>query len=156
MKIITTTDGYEVKVDDELFDYLSLSHWCTYARPGCRYAQRSNGPRTDNQERKMHRIITECPSDMQVDHINHDGLDNRRENLRIVNRSQNYMNTRLRGDNSSGIKGVCWDKRDRKWIAYIQGRHIGRFDSLKEAIDCRAEAEIEHFGEFRYKGEVHA
>lgn len=66
----------------------------------------------------LHRWLMEPPTDLVVDHINHDGLDNRRANLRIVTQRINLLNpSGLRRTNTSGYCGVSWNKRSRKWQA---------------------------------------
>lgn len=72
----------------------------------------------------VHRVIWEMhngpiPDGMEIDHINHDRLDNRIENLRIVSRQENSVNLSKRIDNTSGIVGVSWSKRMGKWRARI-------------------------------------
>ena len=90
-----------------------------------------------------------------VDHINGNRLDNRMENLRLVNRAQNNMNKGLRSDNTSGHTGVSWDKLKGKWVVQIQvdgkNKHIGRYASKKDAINARIKAEEKYFGEYRRK-----
>ena len=87
-----------------------------------------------------------------VDHINGDGLDNRRSNLRLATRSQNKCNTGLRSDNTSGYKGVCFDKNRGKWIAYAylhgKGYRFGQFDTPELAYEARCERVKELHGEF--------
>lgn len=100
---------------------------------------------------KIHRFITNCPKGMEVDHINHNKLDNRKENLRICQHQENNCNKGLIKTNTSGVTGVTWDKTRQKWIAHIKGKNLGRFDTKEEAIRVRKQAEIEYFGEFRYK-----
>ncbi|WP_252233758.1 HNH endonuclease [Clostridium sp. ZS1] len=68
----------------------------------------------------MHRFIMNPPSNKLIDHINGNKLDNRKCNLRIVNKSQNAMNSKKPKNNTSGVKGVYWDKRSKKWEASIQ------------------------------------
>jgi len=83
----------------------------------------------------MHREILSCPSGSQVDHLNHDRLDNRRSNLRIVNNAQNHQNRR-----HSPLRGVARD--GRRWVAQckVNGvRHIaGRFDTPEQAAAAAA------------------
>ena len=67
-----------------------------YAMSGCRY-------------KSIHRLVMNTPKGMHIDHINGNGLDNRKENLRLCTPSQNAMNKRLRYDSSSGFKGVQYD-----------------------------------------------
>ncbi len=98
---------------------------------------------TNSKYIKLHRFITNCPKDMEVDHINHNKLDNRKSNLRICTHQQNTMNV------SNNIKGVCFDKSRNKWIAHIKGKNLGRFSTYEEAIKARKEAEIKYFGNYR-------
>ncbi len=87
-----------------------------------------------------------------VDHINGDGLDNRRSNLRPATPSQNLQNTRRPVSNSSGYKGVGFHKASGRWRAYIgiQGRQtsLGYHESPEAAARAYDAAAIEHFGEF--------
>lgn len=86
----------------------------------------------------LHRLLTNAPKGMHVDHINHDTLDNRKSNLRVVTRSQNLQNragaTRT---SKSGVRGVTWHKASNRWAAKIRvngvDRHIGLFRSLADA-----------------------
>lgn len=89
-------------------------------------------------KRSLHRLIMNFPEKMIVDHINHDTLDNRRENLRVVNNSQSMQNVKgTRKDNKSGYKNVNWHKGMKKWRSrlIINGREfvIGYFDDVHEA-----------------------
>lgn len=81
----------------------------------------------------------------QIDHINGVRDDNRIENLRDVPQSQNMKNTRKRVDNSSGITGVCWAKKDAKWMAQIKAngrsKFLGTFTDFFEACCIRKSAE---------------
>ena len=103
----------------------------------------------------LHRLLTNCPDDMMVDHINRNPLDNRKSNLRIVNNQQNSMNKGHQKRNTSGHKGVSWDKSRNKWYAYITVNYklinLGRFSILEDAIEARKKAEIKYFGEYRSK-----
>lgn len=91
---------------------------------------------------RAHRIIWEMhngkiPKGIEIDHINHDRLDNRLENLRLVTPSENRHNQTMRTDNTSGLTGVSWYKRRGKWLARLRvngkGRHLGYFDDLEFA-----------------------
>jgi hypothetical protein len=74
---------------------------------------------------------------IKVDHINHNGLDNRRENLRLCTQQQNNLNVRKRSNTSSKFKGVYWYKQRQKWAVYCcidgKGKHLGLFTSELEA-----------------------
>lgn len=96
------------------------------------------------------RCVADCPDGMQVDHINRDPLDNRKCNLRIVTQFENSLNKKLRVENISGMTGVTWEPRTKKWRVQItkDGRSnwIGRFADVSEAKAARLKAEIQYFG----------
>lgn len=87
----------------------------------------------------LHRYVMDAPKHLQVDHINHDTLDNRHSNLRLVTSQQNNQNKIKpnRDNKTSGIRGVTWDKNRGKWMSkYIldgKTNFVGRYDSLCEA-----------------------
>ena len=87
-----------------------------------------------------------------IDHINVDKLDNRWKNLRLANDSQNRANTFANRNNTSGRKGVSWDKKHKKWHARIMVNgnsiFIGAFLDLDDAGDAYKETAIMHFGEY--------
>lgn len=76
-------------------------------------------------------------SSSEVDHINGDRLDNRIENLRLANRNENSWNQKIKASNTSGVKGVSWDKTAKKWRAQCMVNgvkcFIGRFNSISDA-----------------------
>jgi hypothetical protein len=82
----------------------------------------------------LHRIIMDCPDDKVIDHINHDTLDNRKSNLRIVSKSENQQNRKgARKGNKSGVRGVSWDEKNKDWIVSIQGTYLKRTKDKDEA-----------------------
>lgn len=91
-----------------------------------------------------------------VDHINGDRLDNRIENLRLETYSQNSANAKLHTRNTSGFKGVSWERRKGKWQATITVRNrqmfLGYFDTAEEAHAAYLIAAREHQGEFANGG----
>ena len=114
----------------------------------------------------MHRFILELDKfdyNIEVDHIKHKTYDNRKSQLRIVNKSKNQMNTELRKDNTSGVKGINWDKKHQQWVVRIGINNkrifIGRFKDLKDAEKARKDAEEKYHGEWSYdnsmKGDSH-
>lgn len=116
-----------------------------------RYVHAWNG----RQHFYMHRLISGAAGGERVDHINRDGLDNRRRNLRVATPSQNGANRvadRRRLGTSSRYKGVAWDKTRSKWAAYIhidgKTRGLGRFATELEAAAAYDRAAIEAWGRF--------
>lgn len=101
----------------------------------------------------LHRLVMNAPYGKYIDHINHNPLDNRKENLRIVTNGQNLMNASIRKNNTSGIRGV--NKQNNKWRARIQidGNciELGNFYNKEDAIKARKDAEEKYFGEYAYK-----
>jgi hypothetical protein len=86
----------------------------------------------------LHRILTDCPSNRVVDHINHNTLDNRKENLKVCTQLQNVRNQdRLRKDNKSGYRYIYWHKRDNKWIVQILHKEVFRTKNFDDAINFR-------------------
>jgi hypothetical protein len=102
----------------------------------------------------MHRLIMNAPDDKDVDHINHNKKDNRKQNLRIVSRQENMCNTSMKSNNKSGVVGVHFDKRFCKWVAQIgyKGKkiYLGSFLKFDDAVKVRKEAEEKYFGEYSY------
>lgn len=143
MKEIPLSQGQFALVDDEDYEYLSINRW--YYQNG--YAVRSKHVHVAINKYTtiailMHRVILKCKKNQTIDHINRNGMDNRKSNLRIVTKSQNAFNTTKKHivrvhDNVSRHRGVHWDKYTHQWKSEIQilGKRIwlGRFDSEEEA-----------------------
>jgi len=101
----------------------------------------------------MHQEIIEVPEPMVVDHINHDGMDNRRANLRAASRSENmYHRKKCSGATHSKYKGIYWRKKNRKWQAMITFErkriHLGCFRNEIEAAKAYDRAAMKYHGEF--------
>jgi HNH endonuclease len=77
----------------------------------------------------MHREIMNAPKDMDVDHINHDTLDNRRENLEIKTHADNMHNSGKYRTNTSGYRGVSIHSKTKKWCAQLSHESYGRYDN---------------------------
>jgi hypothetical protein len=95
----------------------------------------------------------EDPAELTIDHIDGNPLNNKISNLRLATRGQNSFNKKLQINNKSGVSGVYFRNDVNKWTAVIQVRGkkttLGCYQTKKEAIQARREAEPKHFGEFR-------
>lgn len=106
----------------------------------------------------MHRLIIGAKKGQRVDHINGDRLDNRRANLRICNASQNAANNpKPNRDNASGVRGVYWHEKKKRWRAAIMkdGRKVmlGSYVTIHEAARAYREARERLFGDFAPKAD---
>lgn len=139
MKKIKLKHGEIVLVDNEDFDEINKYKWCLNSAG---YASRRKDTHTSIL---MHRLINSTPKGMETDHINGSKLDNTKENLRNVTHSQNQMHHRIPKTNTSGVKGVVWDKVNKKWQAQIKvngcNYFLGRFIEIELAKQAREDAE---------------
>lgn len=140
-------------IDDDDYEDVSRHEWKILVTKWGSYAKRYETIPGTGKARTilMHRQIASPPDGMLVDHINGDGLDNRRSNLRVVTPSENNFNRKAtRSDNSSGFTGVHTTKRGRGWGARIHsgGRswYLGVFHCPVEAAIFRDIAAIEIHG----------
>ena len=106
MQKILLARGKVALVDDRDYGYLMQWKWYAHKSYDAFYVRRNIPVNGKEKDKRMHRIIMCVPKGMFVDHINHNTLDNRRENLRICTQSQNSHNAVLSTRNSSGYKGV--------------------------------------------------
>ncbi len=109
-------------VDDDDYPRLMRLDWRTFLSHGTWYVFAWDCCKTNRTRRRiwMHRVVTGAASHLLVDHKNHNGLDNRKSNLRVCSSAQNARNTRVRSDNTSGFKGVGYHKRDKVWRARVK------------------------------------
>ena len=142
------------KKDKVYFDLADLElvkqyRWCTNRYGKTMYALTS--VRCDNKQITLllHQFLLPASKPLSVDHIDRDGLNNRRSNLRRATRHQQAVNQGMRDDNTSGVKGVIWNKAKRKWMASIEvdRKHIylGLFKSKEDARVARLEGERKYF-----------
>tara|TARA_R110000787_G_C13151898_1_gene418581 strand:+ start:55 stop:546 length:492 start_codon:yes stop_codon:yes gene_type:complete len=85
-----------------------------------------------------------------TDHINGVKNDNRWTNLRSCTQQQNTFNQKISSNNTSGVKGVCWEASRRKWRVSVSNRNVGRFDSLEEATIVAKRLQEEVQGVYAY------
>jgi hypothetical protein len=101
---------------------------------------------------RLHRLITSAPAGLEVDHIDGDGLNNRRANLRLATKAQNMKNRRPNRKSASGVKGVTWHKQNGKWQAQIMSdkdsHYLGYFETIEAAAKAYAEASVKLHGDF--------
>lgn len=100
---------------------------------------------------KLHRMILNAPKDKIIDHKNRNKLDNRKENLRFCDKSENGRNTNLSKRNKSGVKGVYYTSKAWRAEIYHKGKkvHLGRFERFECACQARWDAEKIYQKEFR-------
>lgn len=154
MKTIELTKNKVAMVDDA--DYEWLNQWEWYAQKGLLtfYAARrmTVSENTGHKQQYMHRLILNISDKATVtDHIDHNGLNNQRINLRACSQQQNMMNHKIQ-KHSSVFKGVSKEKNTGRWRGYIKvsGKrlHLGYFSSEEEAAFVYDEAAKKYFGEF--------
>jgi hypothetical protein len=157
VKSIPLSQGFVAIVDDVDFDALAGFTWLAHRSRRTVYAHRwqydANGAR---QRIIMHRVLLGAPSGVQVDHRNGDGLDNRRENLRLARNGENAINWQRTYPKSSRFRGVSWCRKSGVWIASIRARrtgnpntvHLGTFTDEVEAAKAYDLAALQHHGDF--------
>jgi hypothetical protein len=145
---VPLTQGCEAIIDVEDIDVVQGFNWTAVKGGRTFYACRMSR----GKHIAMHRAVISAPSDKHVDHINGNGLDNRKANLRLATRSQNKHNAQRRVDNPSGYKGVRAYKDTGKFQARITSHgkqyHLGYFPTALEAFEAYKKASAELHGEF--------
>lgn len=140
MKQIELNNNQVALIDDEDFDRIAQIKWYIF-RDG--YVRGHLNGKTA----LMHRLVLDYSGNLDIDHINHNKLDNRKSNLRICNRSQNMANSI-----DDGYKGVTWHKRAHKWAVYVgynyKRFYLGLFDNREDAKMAYDRKAKELFGEF--------
>lgn len=155
MKEIPLTRGYVAIVDDEDFERFGCVRWAALVTKRATYAQRRVGSRTNGRIVLLHREIMGAERGMEVDHIDGDGLNNRRGNLRTCSHKDNIRSShKWRIKTASRFKGVVFAKWAGKkgWRASItidrRNRHLGYFASEEEAASAYDNAARVEFGVF--------
>lgn len=140
---ICMIDSEDLELLGDTTWYEGVSEWSHYAKTY-----------KNNKEIKMHRLIMRINDPkIHIDHIDGNTLNNKKENLRLVDNAKNHMNQRIRKDNQSGYKGVSKtkSKKNPRWVARI-GRNgkfnLGTFDTPEDAAKAYDKKAKELFGEF--------
>lgn len=151
---IPLTQGRFALIDPADYEIVRTRSWVLYrGRHGNLYARAFDCVRDGRKHHiSMHKAIMRTPPGMEVDHINGDGLDNRRTNLRLCTHQNNMRNMKPGRPASSRFKGVAWYRRDGRWRAYLvidaKQTHLGYFDDETEAAHAYDRAARRHFGAY--------
>lgn len=148
--------GKSAIVDSEDYEELSkYNWWCNSDGYAIRIEYKSG---EYYRQIFMHKEIHKVPEGFQVDHINRNVLDNRKSNLRTATPSQNQANREVQKSNTSGYKGVSYDKKAGKWRSSItkDGKqyHLGFYEKKRDAAKAFNVKAIELYGEFSVLNEV--
>lgn len=149
--ILSNTDLVAI-VDDE--DYLELSKYKWNAhfpkKSSTSYARCSKG--------YMHRMILNAPKGLQVDHVDHNGLNNQKNNIRICSSKENNVNIKSQKNSTSKYLGVSFEKSRNKWKACIRfngkQKTIGRYNTEDEAGLAYNKEAVIHHGDFANLNEI--
>lgn len=145
-------------VSDEDYERVNQYKWSFDPDSRGGYAVRKVFVERDGQRQQrkimMHRFILGAPVGWDVDHGNHNGLDNRRGNIRLATRSQNCANRGAKPNSGSQYKGVHWHKRDKRWHASIcvsgAKKFLGSFTDEESAALAYDAAALAAWGEFAH------
>lgn len=147
-RVIPLTRGKFAIVDADNYHELAKFKWFTESAHNTFYAARKQ----NGKSIKMHRQITNAPDHLVVDHIDHNGLNNRKSNLRLCTFAENAKNINSFAPNTSAYKGVHWHKNLKKWAAQItsdkRSHHLGYFESQLTAAKAYDNAAKKLHGEF--------
>ena len=153
-KEIPLSQGLVALVDDVDYEWASKHKWHAHRKPkeNTWYARRNTVTWPNRKTLYLHREIMNAPPGIQVDHIDGNGLDCRRANMRLATKADNGRNRGKQSDNTSGFKGVTWNKSARKWVAQIKVNskniHLGYHNTAEAAARTYDEAAWKYFGDF--------
>lgn len=153
--VVTIYCNHKEGVEEVIVDLDDLERLLTIDRTICVYSQPKSYTkyavfRLNNKNIRLHRYILKAKKGRVVDHINHNGLDNRKSNLREVCKKVNGQNrTTTQRNNTSGVTGVVFHKSSGLWYSEIKvdGKriHLGYSKEFDEAVEKRKQAESKYF-----------
>ena len=153
MKEIELANGEIAIIDEEDWLLVAQYKWRLLEKRYTKYAQANIKKNGKWRTMRMHRLIMNCPRNIQIDHIDHDGLNNRKSNLRFATNQQNNFN-RKGYDTSSKYKGVTWRTKLKKWEAQIQtkgkSKYLGYYANENDAARAYNKMAVQVFGEYAY------
>ena len=151
MKIILSTNGYQIQVDDCYYEYLNQFNW-GIDNKGYPISGMNKG---SGSYFGLHRVVAELAgmdTSNLIDHKDRNPLNNQVSNLRPANKSQNCSNAIKSPGQYSEYRGVSYNKRRGKYTAQIKKQmrkvHLGTFENELDAAKAYDKAAVEHFGEF--------
>lgn len=151
---IRLTRGFKALIDSDFLKEVTKHSWCVSG--DSRYAV----SRIKGKTVYLHRFLLRLNDPkIKVDHINGNGLDCRKSNMRICSQKENAQNQRLNNLNTSGYKGVSFHKSTGKWRAYIKSNgkqiHLGLHEDIMQAAKAYNAKALELFKNFANLNEVH-
>lgn len=151
VKQIISSNGKTILVDDTDYPILSQFKWRAQQDHKTFYAVRMGKINGKPACVRMHRQILDFPASF-VDHANRNGLDNRRQNLRLATNAQNQANAEKHRDSENPSKGVWWNKKRSRWLVRLtvagKRTHIGYFRELPDAVSAYSKASVDAYGQF--------
>ena len=149
---VPLTRGYEATIDASDAHLIDGVNWHALVSRRTVYGARTDLSTGAPRGVLLHRIIMGEPAGLEIDHIDGNGLNNARENLRVATAAQNKQNRKMQKNNASGLKGASWHKGDKKWQAVIsfngKSRYLGMFETKEDAHGAYCKASADLHGEF--------
>ena len=149
---IPLTKGYEAIIDADDVKLLNDFNWSACLSKGTFYAVRTEYSSGAKRKVSLHHLIFKPLSGFVIDHIDGNGLNNSRTNLRYASSEQNAQNRRIGPLNTTGFKGVCYRKCRKKWVVSItksgKRHHVGEYFNLESAVSASIASREDLHGKF--------